>query len=155
MHSITDFFLCYYSFCFFQPNIDPNGQSCQCPRTKRGMILFEQNLIIFGHCAKGYNSLLPPGSLELGRTLVASSARIKAQRSHAHNNERKDLVLVQTKLMLCTYKEFRIMQGQLHRWTKNSTLKKSFQHLLKNFKNCIDYKDQEGEAKKLSLPRPF
>ena len=55
------------------------------------MIIFEQNWVIFGHCAKGYNSLLPPGSLELGRTLVASSARIKAQRSHAHNNERKNL----------------------------------------------------------------
>ena len=61
------------------------------------MIIFEQNLVIFGHCAKGYNSLLPPGSLELGGTLVASSARIKAQRSHAHNNERKNLVLVQAK----------------------------------------------------------
>ena len=63
------------------------------------MIIFETNLVIFGHCAKGYNSLLPPGSLELGRTLVASSARIKAQRSHAHNNERKNLVLVQAKLV--------------------------------------------------------
>ena len=68
------------------------------------MIIFEQNLVIFGHCAKGYNSLLPPGSLELGRTLVASSARIKAQRSHAHNNEWKDLVLVQTKLILVPIK---------------------------------------------------
>ena len=65
----------------------------------RDMIIFEQNWVIFGHCAKGYNSLLPPGSLELGRTLVASSARIKAQRSHAHNNERKNLVLVQAKLV--------------------------------------------------------